>query len=65
MLEVKDVMTKDVICVDKDVDLRHVLKLMKKHEITKIPVVVSLMGLDAFPHDNPFFFGCFEYHFLL
>jgi len=39
MLKVKDVMTTDVIYVDKDVDLRHVLKLMKKHEITKIPVV--------------------------
>jgi len=32
-------MTQDVITVDKDIDLRHVLKLMKKHEITKIPVV--------------------------
>ena len=39
MLKVKDFMTRDVIYVDKDVDLRHVLKLMKKHEITKIPVV--------------------------
>ena len=47
MLEVKDVMTKDVICVDKDVDLRYVLKLMKKHEITKIPVVENkkLLGV--------------------
>ena len=47
MLEVKDVMTRDVICVDKDVDLRHVLKLMKKHEITKIPVVENkkLLGV--------------------
>jgi acetolactate synthase-1/2/3 large subunit len=24
---------------------------------TRIPVVTSLMGLDAFPHDNPLFFG--------
>ena len=38
-MKVKDVMTKDVIFVDKDVDLRYVLSLMKKHEITKIPVV--------------------------
>lgn len=38
-MKVKDVMTKDVICVDKDVDLRYVLSLMKKYEITKIPVV--------------------------
>jgi len=38
-MKVKEVMTKDIIIVDKDVNLRHVLKLMKKHEITKIPVV--------------------------
>jgi len=38
-MKVKDVMTKDVIFVDKDVNLRQVLKLMKKHSITKIPVV--------------------------
>lgn len=38
-MKVKDVMTKDVITVDKDVNLNHVLNLMKKHEITKIPVV--------------------------
>lgn len=38
-MKVKDVMTKDVIYVDKDVNLRQVLKLMKKHDITKIPVV--------------------------
>ena len=38
-MKVRDVMTKDVIFVDKDVDLRYVLKLMKKHNITKIPVL--------------------------
>ncbi|HEC89168.1 MAG TPA: CBS domain-containing protein, partial [Thermoplasmatales archaeon] len=38
-MKVRDVMTKDVIYVDKDVDLRYVLKLMKKHNITKIPVL--------------------------
>jgi len=38
-MKVKDVMTKDIICVDKDVDLRHVLSLMKKYDISKIPVV--------------------------
>lgn len=37
-MKIKDIMTKDVICVDKDVDLKHILKLMKKHDITKIPV---------------------------
>jgi CBS domain-containing protein len=38
-MKVKEVMTKDIIAVDKDIDLKHVLNLMKKHEITKIPVV--------------------------
>lgn len=38
-MKVKEVMTKDVITVDKDVNLGQVLKLMKKHEITKIPVM--------------------------
>ena len=38
-MKVKDIMTKDVITVDKDVNLTYVLNLMKKHEITKIPVV--------------------------
>jgi len=46
-MKVKDVMTKDVIFVDKDVDLRYVLSLMKKYEITKIPVVENkkLIGI--------------------
>lgn len=38
-MEIKDIMTKDIIFVDKDVDLKYVLKLMKKYNITKIPVV--------------------------
>ncbi|MFO8077310.1 MAG: CBS domain-containing protein [Thermoplasmatota archaeon] len=38
-MKVKEIMTKDVIYVDKDVDLKYVLKLMKKNSITKIPVV--------------------------
>lgn len=38
-MKVMDVMTKDIVFVDKDVDLKHVLDLMKKHEITKLPVV--------------------------
>lgn len=46
-MKVRDVMTREVIVVDKDVNLRQVLKLMKKHEITKIPVVENkkLIGL--------------------
>ena len=39
-MNVTDVMTKDVIAVDKDVDLRHVLSLMKKHEIKNIDLIV-------------------------
>ncbi len=38
-MKVKDVMTKDIITVDKDDNLKHVLDLMKKYEITKIPVL--------------------------
>ncbi|MBN2065975.1 MAG: CBS domain-containing protein [Candidatus Thermoplasmatota archaeon] len=38
-MKIKDVMTTEIISIDKDVNLRHVLKLMKKHEVTKIPVV--------------------------
>lgn len=38
-MKVKDYMTTDIVFVDKDVDLQHVLELMKKHDITKIPVV--------------------------
>jgi CBS domain-containing protein len=47
MMEVKEIMTKDVITIDKDENLRHVLKLMKKHEITKIPILEDkkLIGL--------------------
>ncbi|UCD14134.1 MAG: CBS domain-containing protein [Thermoplasmatales archaeon] len=38
-MKIKDIMTRDIIYVDKDEDLKHVLDLMKKHNITKIPVV--------------------------
>jgi CBS domain-containing protein len=46
-MKVKDVMTKDIIVVDKDENLKHVLNLMKKNEITKIPVLEEkkLVGL--------------------
>ena len=46
-MDVQEVMTEKVISVDKDVDLNHVLHLMKKHDITKIPVVdeKKLVGL--------------------
>jgi CBS domain-containing protein len=38
-MKVEDVMTKEIITVDKDVNLKHVMDLMKKNEITKIPVL--------------------------
>jgi CBS domain-containing protein len=46
-MKVKEVMTTDIITVDKDIDLKHVLDLMKKNEITKIPVVENkkLIGM--------------------
>ena len=46
-MKVEEIMTKDVISVDKDEDLRHALKLMKKHDITKIPVLENkkLIGI--------------------
>jgi CBS domain-containing protein len=38
-MKVKEIMTKDVVSVDKDDSLKLVLKLMKKHDITKLPVL--------------------------
>jgi len=44
---VKEIMTDNVITVAKDVNLKYVLDLMKKYEITKIPVVENkkLVGM--------------------
>ncbi|MDH7517126.1 MAG: CBS domain-containing protein [Candidatus Thermoplasmatota archaeon] len=46
-MKVKDIMTKDVVYVDKDESLSRVLELMKKYDITKIPVVENkkLIGI--------------------
>ena len=38
-MKVKEIMTTKIISVDKDDSLKHVLDLMKKHDITKIPVL--------------------------
>ena len=38
-LKVSDVMTRDIIYVDKNADLEHILHLMEKHRITKLPVL--------------------------
>jgi len=38
-MKVKEVMTREVICVSKNDDLSHVMDLMEKNNITKIPVI--------------------------
>ena len=46
-MKVNEIMTKDVITVDKDDNLKHILKLMKKYKITKIPILENkkLIGM--------------------
>lgn len=46
-MKVEGIMTKEVVCVNKNEDLRHVMDLMEKYNITKIPVVDNgkLMGV--------------------
>ena len=39
MIKVKDVMTKNVICVQKDIPVVEAIRLMAKNDITGIPVV--------------------------
>jgi CBS domain-containing protein len=39
MLKVKDVMTKNVICVEKDIPVVEAIRLMAKNNITGVPVV--------------------------
>ncbi|DAC72506.1 MAG TPA: hypothetical protein DSN98_04770 [Thermoplasmata archaeon] len=39
MMKVKEIMTTKIVAVDKDDSLKRVLDLMKKHDITKIPVL--------------------------
>ena len=39
MLETKDVMTRDVICIKKDTPIIEALRLMAKNNVTGIPVV--------------------------
>ena len=47
MFKVKDYMTKDVICTEKDATISEVLELMKEHGIHRVPVVENqkLVGL--------------------
>jgi len=45
MLEAKDIMTKDVICIHKDTPIFQAINLMVKNDITGIPVVGNDMAL--------------------
>jgi CBS domain-containing protein len=38
-MRVKDIMAKDVVVVDKDQNIHDALKLMKKHKISRLPVI--------------------------
>jgi CBS domain-containing protein len=38
-MKIKDIMTKKVVLVNKNDDLRYIIDLMEKHEFTKLPVV--------------------------
>lgn len=51
-MQIKDIMTKDVVSVDKDERLQQVLRLMRKHTISKLPVVDEgeLVGVIADGH---------------
>ena len=45
MLKVKDIMTKKVICIKKDIPIIDAIRLMVKNNITGIPVVEDDMTL--------------------
>ncbi len=48
MLEAKDIMTKKVICINKDLPVVDAIRLMAKNNITGIPVVkddMTLLGI--------------------
>ena len=38
-MHVKDIMAKEVVVVDKDQNIHDALKLMKKHKISRLPVI--------------------------
>ena len=45
MLEAKDIMTKDIIYIKREIPIIEAVKLMAKHDITGIPVVEDDMTL--------------------
>ncbi|MHC4255319.1 MAG: CBS domain-containing protein [Planctomycetota bacterium] len=44
MLKVKDVMTKNVICVKKDTPITEALEYLERHNISGLPVVERLLN---------------------
>ncbi len=38
-MKIKEIMTKDIVYVSKNDDLKHVMNLMEKHNISKVPVM--------------------------
>ena len=38
-MHVKDIMKEEIVHVDKDQNIQDALKLMKKHKISRLPVV--------------------------
>ena len=62
MLEAKDLMTKQVICIRKDTPILEAIKLMAKNNVTGIPVVeddTTLVGIlseqDVLPCSSQFY----------
>ena len=45
MLEAKDIMTRNVVCIKKNIPVVDAIRLMSKHNITGIPVVEDDMTL--------------------
>ncbi|MBM6677850.1 CBS and ACT domain-containing protein [Faecalicoccus pleomorphus] len=72
MFKVKDYMTKDVICTEKDATISEVLELMKEHGIHRVPVVenqklVGLIteGMIATSHSSATSLSIYELNYLL
>ncbi len=47
MFEVKDIMTRNVVCINKDTPIFDAIRLMSKKSITGIPVVEDDMTLSG------------------
>ena len=38
-MQVKDIMSREVFLVDKDQNIQDALKIMKKHKVSRLPVI--------------------------